>query len=105
MASDLPQRYKNGSQKKGDTNPHQQEEPDSHITSARNSSSLSSSSDPSNPSESTTHPAPSDKAKGWTPLNRRQSWDEQEMRHQMHERLLGPESGKETGFTELEGGK
>lgn len=42
--------------------------------------------------------------KSWKPtFDRRQSWSNQDQKHQLQERLLGFEKGKETGFTEAHG--
>ena len=42
--------------------------------------------------------------KSWKPtFDRRQSWSNQDRKHQLQERLLGVERGKETGFTEAHG--
>ncbi|PGG95613.1 hypothetical protein AJ79_09949 [Helicocarpus griseus UAMH5409] len=41
----------------------------------------------------------------WHPqLNRTQSWSEQDMKHQLQQRLMGLEKEKESGFTEIEKG-
>ncbi|KAJ5317376.1 hypothetical protein N7508_001884 [Penicillium antarcticum] len=41
----------------------------------------------------------------WKPtFNRRQSWSSQDQKHQLQERLLGSEQGKEMGFTEAHSG-
>lgn len=42
--------------------------------------------------------------KSWKPtFDRRQSWSDQDRKHQLQERLLGCEKGKEMGFTEAHG--
>lgn len=49
-------------------------------------------------------PSPQDDVapeKSWKPtFDRRQSWSNQDHKHQLQERLLGFEKGKEMGFTE-----
>jgi len=48
------------------------------------------------------HTAPE---KSWKPtFDRRQSWSNQDRKHQLQERLLGSEKGKEMGFTEAHSG-
>ncbi|KAJ5794570.1 hypothetical protein N7457_001169 [Penicillium paradoxum] len=43
--------------------------------------------------------------KSWKPkLDRQQSWSNEDRKHQLQERLLGSEKGKETGFTEAHSG-
>jgi hypothetical protein len=43
-----------------------------------------------------------DRQELWNPsINRNQSWNEQDMKHQLQNRLLQTEQGKESGFTEL----
>jgi hypothetical protein len=53
-------------------------------------------------------PSPGDHAnpeKSWKPtFDRRQSWSNEDRKHQLQERLLGSEKGKETGFTEAHSG-
>ncbi|KLJ12268.1 hypothetical protein EMPG_12671 [Blastomyces silverae] len=40
----------------------------------------------------------------WQPkINRTQSWNEQDMKHQLQQRLTGLEKARESGFTESEG--
>jgi hypothetical protein len=54
----------------------------------------------SNPSSSSTDPAKDD-GKPWKPVfNRQQSWSKQDMKRQLQDRLLQPEKGKESGYTE-----
>ncbi|KAJ5874576.1 uncharacterized protein N7529_003006 [Penicillium soppii] len=43
--------------------------------------------------------------KSWKPtFDRRQSWSSQDHKHQLQERLLDSEKGKEMGFTEAHSG-
>lgn len=43
--------------------------------------------------------------KSWKPMiDRRQSWSNQDHKHQLQERLLRSEKGKELGFTEAHSG-
>jgi hypothetical protein len=62
-------------------------------------SSSSSSGNPS--SKSTTDPAKEDDGTSWKPaFNRKQSWSKQDMKHQLQDRLLQTEEGKDSGYTE-----
>jgi hypothetical protein len=43
--------------------------------------------------------------KSWKPtLDRQQTWSNEDRKHQLQERLLGSERGKESGFTEAHSG-
>jgi hypothetical protein len=51
--------------------------------------------------ESSKPESPASNRDDWKPtFDRRQSWSSQDQKHQLQERLLGSEQGKEMGFTE-----